>query len=66
MLRHDTKIVDVELAPCPLELVQFGGDEASYDVLAGLRHESNDVLLREQALQVGITRWHDQDEGRQS
>jgi hypothetical protein len=51
------KVIDVEFAPHPLELVELIGDEAAYDLFALHRHDGDDMLLPEQLLQISVRRW---------
>jgi hypothetical protein len=50
----DREVVDVDLATRLFELVEFIGDQPTHDILARQRHESDDMLLGEQTLQIGI------------
>jgi hypothetical protein len=51
----DRQVVDVDLAARALELRQFVGDQAAHDGSILQCHERNDVLLRQDLLDVSIT-----------
>src|SRR5689334_11430848 len=50
----DGEVVDVELTPSALELVELVGDEPADDLLGHARDESNHVLLLEEGTKIRI------------
>src|SRR5688572_21411162 len=56
MLFTDRQVVDVHLAPLPLELLELVGYETAHDLFACERHKDNHVLFREKTLQIGVAR----------
>ena len=47
MARAYGEVIDVHLAPCPLEPVELIGHKTPGDLLARHRHEGNDGFLRQ-------------------
>lgn len=52
----DPKVINRQLTWRPLEFVELVGNESAQDCLACQRRESDDVLLRKQAVHMDVTR----------